>query len=64
MNGASASTDVARISTPPNRQRNTASGNSQRLPCWLGHIPRASSAIEPPTVAQHDQTTPEHRQTS
>src|SRR5438552_2663531 len=48
MNGASASTVVARIRIRPNTQRKTARGTSQRLPESLRHSPRARSAIDPP----------------
>src|SRR6266576_76986 len=50
MNGASASTVVARIRIRPNKQRKTASGNIQRLLESLRHNPRARSAIDPPAL--------------
>src|SRR5438067_1377661 len=51
MNGASASTVVATIRMNPNRQRNTASGMSHRLPEPRRHKPPARSRIEPATAA-------------
>src|SRR5882672_5552546 len=47
MNGASASTAVANMSSSPVMHRKTASGMSQRLPESLCHNPRASCAVDP-----------------
>src|SRR5713226_8030140 len=47
MNGASASTVVATISTSPVTHRKMASGVSQRLSESLFHSPRANCAMDP-----------------
>src|SRR4029077_13974648 len=47
MNGASASTAVATMSSSPVIHRKTASGVSQRLSESLCHNPRANCAIDP-----------------
>src|SRR5258708_23169391 len=47
MNGASASTVVATMSSSPVIHRKTANGVSQRLSDSLCHNPRASCAIDP-----------------
>src|SRR6058998_1005969 len=47
MNGASASTAVANVSSSPVIHRKTASGVSQRLSESLCHNPRTNSAIDP-----------------
>src|SRR6266571_2220531 len=47
MNGASASTAVANVSSSPVIHRKTASGVSQRLSESLCHNPRANCAIDP-----------------
>ena len=58
MNGASASTVVARISTRPNKQRKTASGTSQRLPESLRHSPCSEIRDRSAGAPEHDQPAP------
>ena len=59
MNGASASTVVARIRIRPNTHKNTASGNEPAFAGVAPQSPRARSADRAARGREHDQAAPD-----